>query len=175
MNRLQSCLCVFAVSVAIAMPSVGMAQTPSLSTLYAFSGSPPDGSTPLSGVIMDSAGNLYGTTSLGGAYDGGAVFEIAAGTHEETVVYSFSGADGYSPMGSLIMDAAGNLYGTTSKGGTTYGTVYEIAAGTHEESVLYSFPFNLDGPTSGSNPLSGLVMDAAGNFVRYDIKWRVYL
>ena len=125
--------------------------------LHAFAGGTTDGQFPLRRLVMDSAGNLYGTTALGGANDLGTVFKIsAAGT--ETVLYSFAGKQ--QPSGGLIMDGAGNLYGTTSGGGANDdGTVFKIGPnGT--ETVLYSFGSSA---TDGSAPLSGLIMDGAGN------------
>ena len=168
MNRLQSCLCLFAVSMmTLAMPSFGNAETPSETTLYSFGASSTDGVNPFSSLISDAAGNLYGTTayggSIGGSLGGGTVFEIAAGTNAETVLYTFgaNSTDGQQPEGSLISDAAGNLYGTTKWGGAYgAGTVFEIAAGTHTESVLYSFGAN---STDGQLPLAGLNRDAQGN------------
>ena len=131
------------------------------SVLYFFKGGTTDGQDPGGGLIMDGAGNLYGTTAGGGTNGYGTVFTInAAGT--ESVVYSFKGGttDGDSPFGQLIMDTAGNLYGTTSGGGANGdGTVFKItAAGT--ESVLHSF---VGGTTDGQQPIAGLVMDSAGN------------
>ncbi len=131
------------------------------SVLYFFKGGTTDGQDPGGGLIMDGAGNLYGTTAGGGTNGYGTVFTInAAGT--ESVVYSFKGGttDGDSPFGQLVMDSAGNLYGTTSGGGANGdGTVFKItAAGT--ESVLHSF---VGGTTDGQQPIAGLVMDSAGN------------
>ncbi|MGA8151737.1 MAG: choice-of-anchor tandem repeat GloVer-containing protein [Terriglobales bacterium] len=91
-----------------------------------------DGSEPRASLIFDAAGNLYGTTSLGGAYACGTVFELtptAAGGWKEKVLHQFKRADkdGCGPLGSLIFDAFGNLYGTTGAGGThNFGTVFEI-------------------------------------------------
>ena len=116
-------------------------------------------------MISDAQGNLYGTTIGGGAYGEGTVFEIAAGTHAETILYSFgsTGSTGdvaVFPQGSLISDAQGNLYGTAGGGTYGYGTVYEIAAGTHAETVLYSFGAT---STDGRDPIGNLIFDAAGN------------
>lgn len=129
--------------------------------LHSFGASAVDGQTPRAGVIMDSAGNLYGTTSKGGANQIGTVFKIdTAGT--ETILYSFGARanDGAVPYGGLIMDSAGNLYGTTSGGGSGgTGTVYKIdPAGT--ETILYSFGI---GNTDGTNPYGAPIMDSAGN------------
>jgi uncharacterized repeat protein (TIGR03803 family) len=94
-------------------------------TLHAFIGS--DGERPLAGVILDSQGNLYGTTWLGGANGFGSVFKLDT-SNKETVLHSFSGGiDGSGPFAGLVMDAAGNLYGTTAAGGSTgNGVVFEI-------------------------------------------------
>ena len=137
--------------------------------LYAFctmDASCPDGDYPASPLIRDSAGNLYGTTALGGTGgDGGTIFKLAPdGT--ETVLYSFcsrSGcADGWTPSGGLIMDGRGNLYGTTAGGGTgNGGTVFELTRG-GKEKVLYSF-CSQTGCTDGSDPNGGVVTDRDGN------------
>jgi uncharacterized repeat protein (TIGR03803 family) len=128
--------------------------------LYAF-GLPPDGQTPESALVMDSAGNLYGTASNGGAHNDGIVFKISP-TGTETILYSFSGSpDGRYPWAPLVMDSAGNLYGTTKTGGQYgQGTVFELSAGGTER-VLYSFGST---PDDGGGPDSGLLMDSAGNF-----------
>jgi uncharacterized repeat protein (TIGR03803 family) len=90
-----------------------------------------DGFYPQSSVTLDTAGNVYGTTPNGGAYGGGTVFELTLGSDgwTEKILYSFgaSDKDGYAPQASLILDAAGNLYGTTAGGGALGGgTVFEI-------------------------------------------------
>src|ERR1039457_3903405 len=79
----------------------------------------PDGSTPKAGLLPATrTGNLYGTTSGGGTSNFGTVFEVNANTGMEAVLYSFTGgADGATPVGGLITDQAGNLYGTTTAGG----------------------------------------------------------
>jgi hypothetical protein len=124
--------------------------------LHSFSG-PPDAANPfLSPVIFDKAGNLYGTTEFGGTFNWGAVFKLSlVGTSwTATILYSFTGgADGGHPAAGLIMDQAGNLYGT----GSEYllpGNVYELSpsGGGWTEQVIY------EAPASG-----GLTMDASGN------------
>lgn len=126
--------------------------------LHSFTGGA-DGATPNAGLILDPAGNLYGTTYEGGASNFGTVFKLdTAGT--ETVLLSFTGgADGASPYAGLVLDGAGNLYGTTAGGGASNsGTVFKLdAAGT--QTVLYSFT----GGADGRFPYAGLVLDAAGN------------
>jgi uncharacterized repeat protein (TIGR03803 family) len=95
--------------------------------LYSFAGPPADGANPFAGLIRDSAGNLYGTTAYGGTSNFGVVFKLDSTGHE-TVLHSFAGApaDGSGP-GELIRDLAGNLYGTTSHGGTkNFGVVFKL-------------------------------------------------
>jgi uncharacterized repeat protein (TIGR03803 family) len=123
-----------------------------------------DGSSPYSSLIFDSAGNLYGTAGAGGANEDGVVFELSpmGASWTEKVLHSFAnGADGANPMSGLIMDPAGNLYGTTTNGGTNgTGTVFELSpSGSNwTEQVIYSFDNN-----SGYDALATLTMDAAGN------------
>ena len=126
------------------------------SVLHAFTGGA-DGANPSSGVVRDSAGNLYGTTSHGGAANAGVVYEIDA-TGQETVLYSFSGGtDGAGPN-SLFRDTAGNLFGTTAGGGPgKAGVVYKLDTTGHE-TVVYYFAGGLEGAT----PV-GVTGDAAGN------------
>ena len=122
-----------------------------------------DGRYPQAGLIRDEQSNLYGTTAGGGTFGVGTVYKIdTAGNH--TVLYSFSGgADGLSPWSSLARDAAGNLYGTTSGGiydgsGKGFGTVFKLdTSGTL--TTLYAF----NGGSDGQWPQSPLLLDAAGN------------
>jgi uncharacterized repeat protein (TIGR03803 family) len=143
-----------------------------LTVLHTFQGGT-DGAYSLSGLIIDSGGNLYGTTLAGGgngcvSIGGcGTAFRIAPdGT--ETILHAFpaNASDGESPGGGLIMDGAGNLFGTTGEGGQPRcegnsagcGTVFEISPdGT--ESVLYAFK----GGSDGESPGSAVVMDSSGN------------
>jgi uncharacterized repeat protein (TIGR03803 family) len=126
-----------------------------------------DGDEPYAGLIVDAAGNLYGTTSGGGTIGYGTVFELTptgGGTWTE-VLHSFGdGTDGLYPWAGLIFDAAGNLYGTTSEGGTyDGGTVFELtpaAGGGWTEKVLHSFGNGNDGAYPH---YAGLIFDAAGN------------
>ncbi len=135
--------------------------------LYSFGSQPRDGSGPYAGLIFDNAGNLYGTTSYGGAfkcsnaYVCGTVFELTA-AGKEKILYSFGSypGDGLVPEAGLIFDNAGNLYGTTFEGGaSTNGTVFELTAdGT--EKILYSFS---NGPGDGAYPIAGVIFDSNGN------------
>lgn len=98
--------------------------------LWSFGGAPGDGSDPLSGLILDHHGNLYGTTFIGGANGCGTVFRITAPA-QESVLYSFGSepnhADGCGPAAGLIQDKNGNLFGTTTIGGT--GTSCQFGCG----------------------------------------------
>jgi len=136
------------------------------SVLYSFTGAA-DGGNPEGGLIFDPAGNLYGTTYYGGSgpplgYGSGVVFKVDA-TGRETVLHSFSGPDGANPTGTLALDGAGNLYGTTVLGGVNgddrgAGVVYKVDTAGHA-AVLYSFT----GWADGGNPYGGVVLDEAGN------------
>ena len=133
--------------------------------LHGFGKVEADGVFPQAGVILDSAGKVYGTAEGGGANDGGIVFELtqaSGGTWKENILYNFgaTSTDGTGPGSSLMMDTAGNLYGSTIQGGANSGgTVFELSrqtGGTWKETVLYSF-------TKGSQPRSAVVRDSAGN------------
>jgi uncharacterized repeat protein (TIGR03803 family) len=139
--------------------------------LYSFLTHPNDGWYPYAGLILDAAGNLYGTTVNGGAYGWGTVFELmpeTGGGWGEKILLNFNGTDGGNPFNSLIFDAAGNLYGTTAYGGVYSsfsvggGTAFELtpnANGRWTETVLHNF-----GGTADGNVVSGsLIFDAAGN------------
>ena len=125
--------------------------------LYAFTGQA-DGGEPQSGVIADSAGNLYGTAGLGGASNNGVVYKLDA-SGQETVLYAFQNKkDGESPLGGVILDKAGNLYGTTSFGSMNAGTAFKLSpAG--KLGVLHAFT----GGGDGANPEAGLILGKAGN------------
>jgi uncharacterized repeat protein (TIGR03803 family) len=144
-----------------------------LSPLHDFQNSPTDGAGPQSGVVLDASGNLFGTTAYGYAGNHGTVYEVTKGVGglwQERTLYGFCAlsfcADGSTPNAPLIIDKAGNLYGTTSSGGLfqTWGVVFALARGSSQsflwaESPLYSF----QGPPDGGTPYSGLTMDAQGN------------
>jgi uncharacterized repeat protein (TIGR03803 family) len=129
--------------------------------LYSFQCSP-DGAYPEAGLVRDSSGNLYGTTFNGGQYGNGTVFKVTS-SGSESVLHSFAGprSDGEDPIGSLTLDAAGNVYGTTESGGEFGGgTVYKLTA-TGTERVLYNF-CSQSLCTDGNGPLGGIVRDSAG-------------
>ncbi len=100
-------------------------------TLYSFKAET-DGRYIFAGIVFDAVGNIYGTTAYGGGYGDGVIFELVPvgrkGTsYEQKVLWNFNGTDGAQPFGSLILDSAGNLYGTTSGGGSNgYGVVFEV-------------------------------------------------
>ena len=136
-------------------------------TIYAFKGQP-DAGSPYGGLVMDSAGNLYGTTYFGGTNNVGTVYELhkAAGVWKEKVLYSFQTAnDGNLTTTTLRFDTAGNLYGTTSEGGRpgcNCGTIFKLTrqGSAWTESVVHSFA----GDPDGAFPSYGLVSDTAGNY-----------
>ena len=129
--------------------------------LYSFTGGA-DGGIPYAGVIRDPAGNLYGTTAQAGALGWGVVFKLDTTGHE-TVLYTFTGgADGADPLAGVILDSAGNLYGTTYQGGAANaGVVFKLDTTGHE-TVLYSF-CTLSGCADGDFPNAGVIRDTAGN------------
>jgi uncharacterized repeat protein (TIGR03803 family) len=129
--------------------------------LYSFADGA-DGANPEARLAMDKFGNLYGTTTAGGVSGEGTVFEISkAGQH--IVLYSFGGGtDGTVPVAGVTLDAKGNLYGTTSTGGSYgYGTVYELKRlrSGWGERILHNFQMLTDGGT----PYAGLILDPSGN------------
>jgi uncharacterized repeat protein (TIGR03803 family) len=133
------------------------------SVLYSFGVTGSDGFRPGGGVLLDAASNFYGTTTLGGRNMNGAVYKLAPdGT--ETILHSFEQyLDGAQPMGSLVADAKGNLYGTTSEGGlTNFGTVFEVA---HDGTFRTVHTFNTIGRQmrNGGRPQAGLTIDTVGS------------
>jgi uncharacterized repeat protein (TIGR03803 family) len=148
-------------------------------TLHAFTGGS-DGSNPGNGagVIMDRAGNLYGSTLWGGSYGNGVVFKLhnSGSSWLETVLYNFTGNsngdDGAWPSGNLIFDNAGRIYGTTSgtidSGNGGYGGVFKLtpsptAPRTAEQGWQISWLYHFTGGSDGGVPLGGVVFDSVGN------------
>jgi uncharacterized repeat protein (TIGR03803 family) len=148
-------------------------------TLYEFGGVPNDGILPVSKLLFDSAGNLYGTTTTGGRRPidcncyGGTIFELSPqtdGTWRETQLYTFKGGiEGSEPLAGLVWDQSGNLYGTTAEGGGSpnceygagCGTVFKLAPngnGTWTETTIYTFS-----GFDGQYPRASLIFDSAGN------------
>jgi uncharacterized repeat protein (TIGR03803 family) len=155
-----------AVLSALLLIAAHPAQAQTEPLFYNFTGGS-DGGEPNSSLTADGAGNFYGTTSVGGAFGVGTVFELSpngSGGWNETVLYSFTGgADGANPTYSYVMfDSVGNLYGTAYRGGMYgWGVVFILSPVDTgwTESVLYSFANVGD----GAWPVNGLIMDPAGN------------
>jgi uncharacterized repeat protein (TIGR03803 family) len=153
--------------------------------IHAFQGPLVDGQQPQAPLIFDAQGNLYGTTLAGGRSleaNSGTVFRLSPGsdgTWTETILYSFRGGvngstDGAGPLAGLVFDAAGNLYGTTSGGGTGTGcgagivvgcgTIFELSpaeSGPWHETILHNFT---NDHTDGWSPQSNLILDRSGNY-----------
>jgi uncharacterized repeat protein (TIGR03803 family) len=176
-SALRQCFISLGVTVALVLaPTAGA--TAHEKILYRFTGGT-DGASPSSSLALDASGHLYGTTSAGGntsecigseSKGCGVVFELTSsqGKWQESVLYEFQGgADGWSPSGNLLFDAAGNIYGTTLYGGTGTacgtsgcGTVFELSSnadGSWTETVLHSFEYGFDGAFP-----AGLTADASG-------------
>ena len=169
----------------------GATPSPTLGSFNVF-----NGSEPVAGLVMDSSGNLYGTTPDGAGGSGGArgnIFELAKGSNTISTLASFNGTNEGVPVAGLIMDSSGNLYGTTEYGND--GTVFEVAKGNDlglmhrarrspfsplimDSSDLYgaascaSYGYgsntittlaSFQGGATGRNPVAGLVMDGSGD------------
>ncbi len=134
-----------------------------------------DGAGPYGDLVMDPAGNLYGTTTVNGPQNcgnlvcGGTVFELSkvSGGWKRTVLHSFAGADGAYPQAGMVLDSAGNLYGTTSLGGVGCqngcGVLFELSpstSGTWTYTILRKFT---DTDNNGTSPNGNLIIDASGN------------
>jgi uncharacterized repeat protein (TIGR03803 family) len=136
--------------------------------IHTFAGAPKDGSAPEGTPVLDNAGNLYGTTTTGGAKNYGTVYELIPGkkgTWTEKILHSFTGgtADGNEPWAGIVSDTAGNLYGTTLAGGKSgFGTVYElvvpVGTGSYKEKVLWNFT-----GTDGKQAYGSLILDSAAH------------
>jgi uncharacterized repeat protein (TIGR03803 family) len=154
------------------------AQAQTFTVLYSFAGYPTDGAGPGAGLLMDASGNLYGTTSYGGNVNGakcggsgyigcGTVFKLDTNGVEAPLHNFTGGGDGANPRSNLIMDAKGDLYGTTTFGGDTNncidtgyagcGVVFKLSGA--KETVLHRF----SGGGDGAFPQAGVIMDGRGN------------
>jgi uncharacterized repeat protein (TIGR03803 family) len=153
--------------VVLLFASIGAAQASPHETLLTSFGSH-GGNYPLGGVVFDAAGNLYGTTGRGGRFNAGTVFKLTppAGGHgawRRTTLYTFNGTDGQAPRGTLVLDSAGNIYGTTAIGGANnMGTAYELSPPVSgntawQHTLLTSFD------NSGNYPYAGMVFDKTGH------------
>jgi uncharacterized repeat protein (TIGR03803 family) len=137
-----------------------------LTTLHSFSGD--DGATPNGGLIFDSAGNLYGTTPVGGSgYDGGVVFEMSPGLGGWVfnALYNFCPIygcpNGTNPHSGVILDGQGNMYGTATAGGSAdEGVIFELPAYSERRSEHVFLNFD---STRGIDPIAGLIPDQSAN------------
>lgn len=165
-------LFVFAVFAVDAVLLVQVSQAQTETVIYNFKGGTSDGSAPWAGLLLDSRGNLFGTTTAGGTYNNsnrsGTVYELspAGSGWTEQVLYNFGGAlDGYQPTSGLVEDSLGNLYGTTVNGGQGLpcGTFFRVTPGIRwTETGLFTFPCG----RAGQQPynLGKLAVDSEGNF-----------
>jgi uncharacterized repeat protein (TIGR03803 family) len=144
-------------------------QSWSYSVIYAFQGDD-DGDGPNGGVVQDASGNLYGTTAGGGRDRSGTVYRLAqsGGGWTESIIYNFANdGDGRNPVGGLILDSAGILYGTTPGGGQYgAGTVYSISGGGFSVLASLNYP-------AGNGSDSALALDNEGNL--YGDVWLGYV
>ncbi|MGA3088242.1 MAG: choice-of-anchor tandem repeat GloVer-containing protein [Terriglobales bacterium] len=148
----------------LCLAAAHLASAQSLTTLYAFAGGV-DGGNTQAGLVQDSSGNLYGTTSYGGGSGEGTIFEITPAGSKK-VLYSFPGGPhGSEPRAALLSDGTGDLYGTAFSSTKRRdcmegcGVVFELSA-KDKQKVLHKFT----GKPDGANPITGLVRDANGNF-----------
>jgi uncharacterized repeat protein (TIGR03803 family) len=133
--------------------------------VYAFTGGA-DGSQPYAGVVFDKAGNLYGTAQAGGAFGAGTVFQLSPSPGSWTfhLLYTFTGgADGVEPIGGVVLDDAGNLYGTASAGGDPVcqcATVFELSPSQNgwTFNILHTFT---GANSDGAYPSASLVFDGS--------------
>jgi uncharacterized repeat protein (TIGR03803 family) len=149
-------------------PSSGVWQ---MSILHSFNYNGIDGVWPTAGLVFDGAGNLYGTTEFGGIENCGligcgTVFELSPagdGSWTETILHQFDNTDGYEAHAGVVLDAAGNLYGTTATGGASgQGTVYELSPGANHH-WTYHMLHDFTGLSDGGIPYGGVILDHAGN------------
>ena len=135
------------------------AGTNTIIKLASFNGT--NGAHPLGPLVLDAAGNLYGTTTAGGLAGMGTVFEVAAGSNTITKLASFSSNSGKKATGAMVLDAQGDLFGTTQQGGgDNKGTVFEVAAGSSAITPLVTFT-----GSNGANPTGSLVMNTQGDLL----------
>jgi uncharacterized repeat protein (TIGR03803 family) len=172
MNQNKSCfkmMRMLPVLMSLLLP-LSIASASTYKVLYRFTGGS-DGGAP-NAVIFDNQGNLYGTTSTGGAMGMGTVFELERGSDgswKEIVLHSFGGPDGADPSAALVFDSNGILYGTTAQGGGCLalpngcGVVFKLkpnSDGTWTERVIYRFKGYI---SDGATPLGNLIFDKTGN------------
>jgi uncharacterized repeat protein (TIGR03803 family) len=146
-----------------------LAPDQSLSVLHTFAADPSDGGNPWGALVMDSSGNLFGTTTAGGAHGKGTVFKLTSdghGGYNESVLYSFASGDtdGEAPYAGVVVDHQGNLFGITTMGGIGgHGVVFKLRPngdGTYSETMLYSLAATISDYGAGYGEL---LLDSAGN------------
>jgi uncharacterized repeat protein (TIGR03803 family) len=136
--------------------------TAEFAVLYTFTGGA-DGGNPAAGLVADQAGYLYGTATTGGSNPGnmgdGVIFRLKASTGEQTVLHTFGGHDGANPSTVLSIDGSGNLYGTTSNGGSRgAGTLFKLDSNGNLTTL-----HNFTGGRDGAHPSSGLIRNGEGH------------
>ena len=158
-------------AASLSLTFAGKVDAYTLKTLYSFCAQPDctDGSGPASRPIMDSAGNLYVTTTVGGTANDGTVVELIPqknGSWKEKVLYSFDDSKGALPQGNLIMDVSGNLYGTTVVN-NAFELVKDQDRNKWSLKVLHTFCSRAD-CADGNSPESGLTYQGAASGAPYD-------
>ena len=160
----QACLVLFLLVAVFLFVAAHPALAGTETTLHSFAAQG-HGAAPQGGLISDAAGNLYGVSATGGAYNYGTVFELIPNRHggwDQEILYTFKGGnDGIFPEGQLVFDAAGNLYGSTYWGGNVGGCLYS-SNGAYVFESLYSFT---GVPPDGGSPQGGLILGPSGSLL----------
>src|SRR5450631_160629 len=156
-RRVAGATLTLAIMLVPAVVATRSAQSQTFTVLHSFTGGT-DGASPIAGLVRDAAGNLYGTTDLGGPSNSGTLFKVDA-TGKETVLYNFTGGADGGYLTTGLIRAAGNLYGTTRQGDSSGNGAVYLLDKKGKQTVLYSFT----GKTDGASPSSGLIRDAAGD------------
>jgi uncharacterized repeat protein (TIGR03803 family) len=129
--------------------------------LHVFQGPPNDGNTPEAGLVSDGAGSFFGTTAYGGPNYGGTAFELTHSGNSWNYSLIYSGFTGGGLIGSLVRDAAGNLYGTAYFGGSGKGAVFKLSP--TNGGWTYTSLHDFSGGDDGANPSGGVMSDTNGN------------